>query len=117
MIGLSAITFDPSGAAYLFAHDLALRTTKVSDISRRATRTATIDGGASLYDAGHSDGDRTIRLGINKSYPHLETVKYLVKNYSQITVTTIDGAFIANPNSLRESTNEWVLTLLVTGAA
>lgn len=116
MIGLSAQTFDLNGAVYLHEHDIELRSSSMNDISRRASRTPTIDGEASLYDAGYTDSDRTIKISIRRTSDSIETIKRLVQFYSLITVTTESGAFSANPNSLKETQRDWTLTLFVMAA-
>lgn len=117
MIGLASLTFDPSGHAYLYLGDVDPAATNVDDISRRSTRTATIDGGASLYDAGQTSADMTFTVAVKSDSAHIDTLRRLVQFYDLVSVTTRNGAYTANPSALRRTRSGWTLTLLVMGDA
>ncbi len=70
------------------------------NVRRRVTRTATLDGGCTLYDTGYSVADRDILVEV--AYPTealFEALQYLCRTYNLVTVCTEDGAFSASPES------------------
>lgn len=90
MISISAPTYDPAGALLLPNQ----RLDNPYEGRRRGTVTATLDGGVSVYDAGFSIADRTLKARIpNPSKATLETLKYLVAYYSQVIVCCEIGCF------------------------
>ena len=96
MIGISTNTFDLDGAKVFHRHDPL----PVSAKSRRVTRTATLNAGVSIYDGGSVEGDRDIDINLtstteaDKTYCH-----YILDNYSEVTVSTNEGAFLCCPVS------------------
>lgn len=113
MIGLASEVFDLNGSLYIHDHDIDQGKTKLWDISRRSTRTPTLDGGASLYDTGYSASDRNITIYLKPSFQNVEELIRLFKTYSRLILSTEDGVFIANPSSLSRLANNWILKLLI----
>ena len=111
MIYLAAPTFDLSGL-------LALPRGRLDDpldLSRRVSRTATLDGGAELTDLGFTHADRTLRVMV----PHVtradaERAAYLLENYPTLMVATAAGLFLAAPEGMSVRGGTLNLTLLVT---
>ncbi len=91
-IGLSAIDFDPDGARVmcLLGDPAVLHTGR-----RRATRTATLDGGCVVYDTGYADADRSISIETEGSYQ--TWIEYMVRAYRLVRLSTADGVFLAVP--------------------
>ena len=92
-IGISTVTFDLFGAAVLRCH--AQQAMENRRGRRRATRTPTLDGGASVYDTGYTPADREITVAAHLR--HLDWLARIVQVYSRVLVTTDEGAFIAVP--------------------
>lgn len=92
MIGLAATTYDLVGALLLEVKTgLTIR-----DMDRRITRTKTLDGGVSVEDNGLSHGDRTFKIVLsNVAKETADTLQYLTEQYSELIVTTDEGAFLA----------------------
>jgi hypothetical protein len=97
MIGISTQIFDLQGAR-LFQNELNSAVLSNAAGARRVSRTATLDGGAVLYDTGFSAGDKTIDVTEkNASQAAIEWAEYIVSTYSTVTVTTKDGAYTGAP--------------------
>lgn len=63
-------------------------------LERRVSRTATLDGGVSLYDSGHAAGDMTIEATALSIDADQESVlKYLIRTYALVAVTVRGGCF------------------------
>ena len=111
MIYLAAPTFDLDGC-------LALTRGRIDDpldLSRRVSRTATLDGGAELTDLGFTHADRTLRV----TAPHVsqadaERAAYLLQTYPTLIVATPTGCFLAAPEGMSVRGGALSLTLLVT---
>jgi hypothetical protein len=91
MISLNAPTFNPIGS---------IRFKESPDdlyqAQRRASVTATLDGGVSVYDTGYSVADRTIRVRIrNATLEQVGAVAYLIELYPRLIVSTRAGCFAA----------------------
>lgn len=93
MIGISSLTFDLKGSIILRGYE---KSSTLIDLSRRITRTATLDGGVDIEDRGLSHGDRTLTVSIkNISKESAGTLKYLIENYAEVRVSTNEGCFLA----------------------
>ena len=91
MVVISSIVFDVYGS--LVIKKLSTDTV-LEDSTRRITRTATLDGGASIYDGGYSAADRILTVGATPfTEAMLERVKYLIRNYPRVIVTCVAGGF------------------------
>ena len=110
MISISTTTFDLDGSRVFNSHDEPVLTA----ISRRVTRTATLDGGVSIYDGGMTDGDRDIVVGIaNPSEYDVKFCEYIARNYSEVTVICSEGAFLADPVTPSYSNSKLKFTLYI----
>ena len=119
-IGISATIFDTSGALYVDGGELsASEALKNNMRERRATRTATLDGGVSVYDTGYAPGDRDMEVRI--PVPERELVDfffYMVETYNLIMITTEDGAFNCIPQrAYLDSDGAAVLNVAITAEA
>lgn len=99
MIGISTRIFDLNGARIFRDDELDQQYVCTNrDLQRRMTRTATLDGGVSIYDTGYAVGDRDITVRVpNASKEIIDFLAYLVQTYNEITVTTDESAFIGVP--------------------
>jgi hypothetical protein len=109
LIGLSAMVYDLDGAAVIpVIGDIS--TTRAG--GRRATRTATLDGGCVVYDTGYAAADRTIRIETDAA--HLGFLEYLVQTYSLVILTLPDGAYFAIPSRYNGDGHKAIITLDIT---
>jgi len=106
MFSISSITYDPSGARImqLLGDPLAVRTS-----SRRATRTATLDGGCTVYDSGYAVADR--RHDFTTCARHLDWLEYMVHTYRLVLVSTADGCYLAIPSRITGREGQAIITL------
>jgi len=96
MISISTPTFDFDGSRVF----REVAPVQVSDKTRRVSRTATLDGGVSVYDGGYADGDRDIEIIVyDPSAEDKAFCDYIIENYSEVIVSTSEGAFLACPRS------------------
>ena len=101
-IGISTLTYDPNGAM-LLKLDPATEL-KNDQGGRRVSRTATLDGGASVFDSGYSVADRTyITKSIDNDGSLARWAEYITKTYTQVLLSTRFGLFVAVPS------NWWVV--------
>lgn len=119
-IGISSTIFDTSGARYVDGGELsASEALKNNMRERRSTRTATLDGGVSVYDAGYAAGDRDMEVRIPD--PARELVDfffYMVETYNLVMITTEDGAFFGVPErAYIDNDGAAVLNVAITGEA
>jgi hypothetical protein len=111
MISLATQVFDLAGAVLL----ARTQESETAEVSRRVSRTATLDGGAVVTDGGCSPADKTLRVVAQQiDEETFLAVKYLVENYSQIMVSTRDGIFLGAPDKLTVDGNRLQLSVLVT---
>lgn len=111
MISITTPTYDLNGSLLLPVVD----NPGAESAGRRVSRTATLDGGASVTDGGFSDADRTIRVSVpSPSLEQLETARYLVKNYDTVQVSTRHGYYEAVPHRYAYDANTLSIVLLVT---
>ncbi len=91
-IGVASITFDVYGARILpvMKNSLDMRGGR-----RRASRTATLDGGCVVYDTGFAVADKSFRL--ETQIQHLEWLERMVRLYRLVYISTAEGFFEAIP--------------------
>lgn len=112
VIGLCAKTFDPLGAVLL--HNVCAP--NAPDAGRRVTRTATLDGGCSIFDGGATVADATIQLSVNAPTPAVvAAVQRLCMLYARIILTLPGGCYEVVPESATLQSNQLKITLLVMG--
>lgn len=109
IIGISAMIYDLDGARVVPV---------IGDVSelragaRRATRTATLDGGCYVYDTGYSAADRTVKIETDAAY--LTFLEHMVQTYSLVVLTLPDGAFYAIPSRYSGDGDKASITLDIT---
>lgn len=91
-IAISSITYDPFGSRIL---PVLRDVTALRAGARRATRTATLDGGCVVYDTGYAVADR--RHDVDLDAAHLAFIEHIVQTYRLVHVSTTDGFFVAIP--------------------
>lgn len=111
-ISLSTKTFDPKGLL-LLSYDAD---SGDKEISRRVSRTATMDGSCVYDDFGFSWTDTDLNLKLsNLSKEEDDLIVYLMKNYSAINAITAEGAFTVLIESYSFAEGKGNLKLLIVG--
>lgn len=111
MVVISTIDFNPAGSLVL-QEDAAK--SDLRSVSRRLSRSATLDGGAVLDDAGFSDGDRTINLSLSEvTGDQYSTLRDMATLFSGHLIATVDGVFSGGIDSLQAAQGETTLRFLV----
>lgn len=109
-ISISTPTFDPSGLL-LLSYDPE---SDSKQLSRRVSRTATMNGACTFDDLGFSWSDVTLNLkfsGISES--EASSLDYLVKNYGALHIVTEEGAFVVVVESFSFKEGQAELRLLI----
>jgi hypothetical protein len=97
IVGISTITYDADGARVI-AQDPTQEFTNF-EVSRRCTRTATLDGGAVVDDSGYSAADRSHTVKTRDDTGELAAwAERIVKTYSTVGIATRYGYFIGTPH-------------------
>jgi hypothetical protein len=100
-IGISTQIFDLQGAHYFRRAELDLQElNKNYRLTRRVSRTATLDGGTSIYDTGYAPGDRDITVKVPAASKAIaDYLAYITKIYNQVLVATEESVFLGDPSS------------------
>lgn len=110
MISLSATSYDPQGALCV-----PTRLKNPYQGRRRGSVTATLDGGASVFDGGYSITDQTLTATLKRpSQALLVGLQYLVAFYSEIILSCESGVFSAIA-SFNLTQNTLTLSFRLTG--
>ena len=98
-IGIASTIFDLSGALYIDGGKLdTAETIQNNSRERRFSRTATLDGGVSVYDTGYAPGDRDMNVKVPlPSENTQEFFFYICETYNLVLIMTEDGAFTGVP--------------------
>lgn len=110
IVGLSVPIFDLSGGRTVRILPTAYEGLNKGE--RRATRTATLDGAAVVYDAGFADADRTLEVQTRDSLA-AAFFAYLVQTYNLIKISTDTGKYSAVPKRWAEENGIATLEALV----
>ena len=111
MIAVSTRVFDIEGSFVLSDRNARIRW---GGMSRRAAKSATLDGGVAFYDTGLSHGDREFEVQINNpSVEFVDKIKRLMEYHSSFLVTTREGAFSAFLTSLNEDYSRTSFTISI----
>lgn len=110
MIAISTLLYDLRGHIVLSESPKSV----FPDLSRRVTRTATLDGNSTLNDLGFTDGDKTYVFSFdNLVQSQVENLEYLIKNYAIVRLSTADGCFLGSISRVGSAKNPTQLTFLV----
>jgi len=88
---ISAIEYDLQG----YVEIDALPVSEYGTLARRATRVATLDGGAVSQDFGFTHADRKLSVRFLSTNELDAALKYLVENYPLVQVSVDGGVFYA----------------------
>ena len=109
-VTISAITFDPIGVLSI----RALPSSDTGKLTRRVSRTATLDLGVAINDRGFSHGDRTMTFEWVASKQTNDTAAYLTRMHGRVQVAMGEGVFAAVIQDCITGRTESSITLLVT---
>ncbi|TYT73257.1 hypothetical protein [Desulfobotulus mexicanus] len=106
---LTAPEFDLNGSRIMRQHPSAVLGNRSG--SRRASRTATLDGGAVVYDTGYAAADRTIN--ISTDIRHLPWLTRMVRLYGEVRVSTEEGLFFGVPSAWQAKDDRAGMEILI----
>lgn len=114
MIAIASATYDPIGWRVFHgdpvANDLGNR-----GGARRVSRTATLDGGCVVYDAGYTDSDRTITVTVpSTKMADLDFADHVCRNCPRVWIFTREGVFAGVPKRHAVTGGVLKITILVT---
>lgn len=109
MLTINAPVFDPTGSLLIGNPE----NTGLSGLSRRVTRTATLDGEASVADFGFTDADRTLEVRWRASRQEYDSAARMLKTYRSVIVSTASGCFLCSPSEIRADDETTFVILLV----
>jgi hypothetical protein len=112
LVSIASKLFDYSGH-FLFAINPVR--SQISDVSRRVSRTATLDGGALVVDNGYTASDATFNITPKKLTPELRNgLRRLAQLHSEIIVCIEEGAFLGAISSIDENQDFKIIFLVKT---
>ena len=118
MIAFASVDFDISGHFYFADSDIDTSQQAHRDITRRVSRTKTLDGGVYILDSGVSVGDKDITILIKQpTHEDILTLKTAVNLHSEFNVSTNDGNYLVNFVSLKISAGDATLLFYVQESA
>jgi hypothetical protein len=109
-VSLCALTIDPLGVIRIPILDQA---SGLGSVSRRVSRTRTLDGGYALHDGGYAASDRDIRLEWLTNSDIDDAVERLVRLYGRATLSQRDGCYLVALSSFRRGTPRSAINILV----
>ena len=92
--------------------------TSYPELSRRVTRTATLDGNSTINDMGYSDSDNSYIIRIN-NMPQSDILKLstIIKTYALVYLSTREGVFYGAISSLNTANDPAEFTFLIKNRA
>ena len=110
MLSISAQTFDINGNITL----KILPDSEIQTVSRRVSRTATLDGGVSLVDMGYTDSDREFSIKINEiPEQDLSNLKRMMKQYALLSFSSNEGFFTGVISKMNTNLIPMTFTVLI----
>jgi hypothetical protein len=107
--GLSTPLYNPAGAVLLHCE----ASSDIGGVTRRVSRTATLDGEATITDFGITNSDTTIRLKIPLTMAIDDTIRLMVRQNPLLVLTTRLGCFLGAVDSYRVDNGTGILSFLV----
>lgn len=87
---------------------------ELSNGSRRVTRSKLLDGTATVFDGGYTDGDRIIDVTINApSAAQISAFRTIFEGYQILKFSSVDGQYLVSPSDYQVSGNTLKFTLLI----
>ena len=109
MIGIQKVSQD-SGSAIVIKEDVG---SDIYDVQARASRTATLDGGAIVEHYGYTASDLTLRVSTRTTAEQEAAIRTMFENETFVLITTKTGAYYGVISSLRALNGILSMTLLV----
>ena len=113
LLALSSIDYDPDGSGLVRLLPGSRSAFHVGQ--RRQTKTATLDGGVSLYDTGYTETDNTYQLRITPTPEALRLVEYMCRNYQRIRCGTDRGVYEVSLSGYRLDGDALVVDVSILG--
>ena len=114
VLSISPEVYDLVGEVFVYDKHIFIDRTSLEVLERRSTRTATLDGGAVLYDTGYSASDRTVKFLLRPEYTEMVLkLKTLVKTYSTVTLIIDSGSFQCHIQRVADLTKGLEVNLLI----
>lgn len=111
MISLSKTTQSTSDSAALIIKEKP--NSKIRDGVARVSRSATLDGGATIEHLGFADGDRRLEIAAQLSKADSDILWSIFTNETFINISTIDGFFYGSIDRLNVDSGKIQLTILI----
>ena len=110
ILHLTTPTFDEDGSLDLQYSP----NSRLNNVSRRVTKTATLDGGSTIVDLGHSPSDNDLYIEVLAiSDTDLTTLRRLVTSYPLLNISTKDGHFSGVVSNFDSDTAPLSFTFLI----
>lgn len=111
MIGISSLIFDLNGDIVFHNYK---RQQGLRSLFRRLSRTATMDQESAIEDNGLAQGDRDLKIVIEKpTKAQSDRLQYLIENYSDLRISTEEGVFLGVIDGFRETAGKINLSIMV----
>lgn len=107
--GLSTPTYDLNGALLLHCEE----TSDIGGVTRRVSRTATLDGDSVLTDFGVTAADTTVRLRIPLNKALDDSLRRLVTLYPVLVLTTRLGCYLGAVDAYTVEGKTGVVSFLI----
>ena len=108
-IAIAALTYDLNSPLELEI----LPESTLQEMSRRVTRSQTLDLGVSIVDNGFCHGDRTLRVKARVTEIQAELLLYLIRTYSLLSFSMPDGLFSGVIETCTNDSGEVSFSILV----
>jgi len=109
VIAVCAPTYDLTSPVEL----TPLTESTLQDISRRVSRTKTLDMNVSITDNGFSHGDRTLKISANVSEEKASVLYLMVQTYSLLTFSIEEGVFSGAVESYKNDNGKINMAVLI----
>ena len=111
MIGIASVIFDVKG--YIVFHNYK-RQQGLRSLSRRTSRTATMDSETAREDNGLAQGDRNLNIVIeHPTKAQADRLQYLCENYSDLRISTEEGVFLGVVDKFRETAGKLYIFIII----
>lgn len=110
LIGLAPKYYDAEDIGFMFR---PLPETRITENSRRITRTKTLDGGVVINDSGFSHGDRSFTVVVASTEALFDSLWQLFQDHAELICTTSEGAFAAHLQDIKNDSGKITMTILI----
>lgn len=100
MISICARTFDLVGDFLFTNYFISIASDDIDKITRRVTRTKTLDGGAYINDNGYTPSDKEVAITImHQTKAQSLLLRDLVANHGEVTISRNNEVLLCVPES------------------